>query len=380
MLRVTAALLGALMFSASGFARAEPDRAIERVVAKQIRAILPPGKPGGAAVALRIDGRTLYFNFGSADVASHKPVTSDSLFNLASLRKVFEATALALALGQGKVALADPVSRYLPELAGEDIRRVTLAQLATHTSGLLVPQDHPPWPHERLTLADFIRTLNQWKADKDHEPGRQHIYTHAGFVLLHLALERRLDTPVDALIRRHVFTPLGMTSTAFPSPDESPFGRLAPDMRQRAVQGYAESGEPVGEPGDQQGYYVWRGTGQVYSSARDMAAFLAASLGETPVGAPLRAAFARTHESLFRVTPRNSQALAWELIHERDLTIVEKNGGLNNATSYIGMIPSRRLGIVILSNRGDQYPAEVGRCIMLALARYVGDWRYQCVE
>jgi beta-lactamase class C len=380
MLRVTAALLGALMFSASGFARAEPDRAIERVVAKQIRAILPPGKPGGAAVALRIDGRTLYFNFGSADVASHKPVTSDSLFNLASLRKVFEATALALALGQGKVALADPVSRYLPELAGEDIRRVTLAQLATHTSGLLLPQDHPPWPHERLTLADFIRTLNQWKADKDHEPGRQHIYTHAGFVLLHLALERRLDTPVDALIRRHVFTPLGMTSTAFPSPDESPFGRLAPDMRQRAVQGYAESGEPVGEPGDQQGYYVWRGTGQVYSSARDMAAFLAASLGETPVGAPLRAAFARTHESLFRVTPRNSQALAWELIHERDLTIVEKNGGLNNATSYIGMIPSRRLGIVILSNRGDQYPAEVGRCIMLALARYVGDWRYQCVE
>jgi beta-lactamase class C len=380
MRKLIATLLGAAMVAVSGFAHAEPESDIERVVARQIRAILPPDKPGGAAVALHVDGQTHYFNFGWADAANKRPVTSDSLFNLASIRKVFEATVLALAVGEGKVALADPVSRRVPELTGEDIRRVTLGQLATHTSGLLLPQDHPPWPDERLALPDFIRTLNRWRADKDHEPGKQHIYTHAGFVLLHLALERTLDTPVDALIQRRVFDPLGMSASAFPSPDESPFGRLAPRDRQRAVQGYAESGEPVGEPGDQPGYYVWRGTGQIYSSARDMAAFLAASLGETPISEPLRAAFSLTRQSAFRITPRNSQALAWELIHERSLTIIEKNGGLNNATSYIGMIPERKLGVVILSNRGDQYPAAVGHCIMLALARYLSDFHYQCAD
>jgi beta-lactamase class C len=371
--------------SLSGSARAGPDSDAKRIVTRQIQAILPPGTPGGAAVALRMDGRTLYFNFGWADVASKRPVTADSLFNLASLRKLFEASVLALAVGQGKVALSDPAASYLPQLeAGSDIRRVTLGQLATHTSGLLLRHDYPPWPTEGYTLAEFIRTLNQWSADKDHEPGRQHIYTHAGYVLLHLALERALGTPVDALVRRQLLAPLGMTSTVFPLPDASPSGRLAAPARQRAVQGYAETGEAVGEPGDQQGYYNWAGTGQIYSSARDMAAFLAANLGEPPrelaLDEPLRAALAFTHQGAFRITPRNSQALAWELIHEGELTIVEKNGGLTNASSYIGMIPSRKLGIVILSNRGDQYPAEVGRCIMLALARYASDWHYQCVE
>jgi beta-lactamase class C len=362
-----------------GSACGGPDRDVARIVARQILAILPPGKPGGAAVAVRMDGRTHVFNFGWADVATRRPVTSDSLFNLASLRKLFEATVLARAVGQGTVALADPVAKYLTELAAEDIRRVTFGQLATHTSGLLLRPDYPPWPSEGYTLADFIRTLNQWRADKDHEPGRQHIYTHAGFVLLHLALERALRTPVDALIQQQVLAPLGMTSTVFPEPDES-FGRLAPPFRQRAVQGYADNGERVGEPGDQHGYYHWRGTGQIYASARDMAAFLEANLGERPIDEALRAALALSHQAAFRITPRNSQALAWEIIHEGALTIVEKNGGLTNASSYVGMIPSRKLGIVILSNRGDQYPAEVGRCIMLALAGYVSDWHYKCVE
>ncbi len=380
MRRAAAALFVALAAAPSGWAHAEPDGDVARIVARQIQAILPADKPGGAAVAVRMDGRTLFFNFGWADVASQRPVTSNSLFNLASLRKLFEAAVLARAVGQGKVALADPVAKYLAELeAGGDIRRVTLGQLATHTSGLLLRPDYPPWPTEAYTLPEFIRTLNQWTADKDHAPGKQHIYTHAGFVLLHLALERRLG-PLDALIRQQLLDPLGMTSTVFPLPDESPAGRLAPQLTQRAVQGYGENGAPIGAPGDQQGYYRWTGTGQIYSSARDMATFLAANLGELPLDATLREALAFSHQAAFRITPRNSQALAWEIIHEGELTIVEKNGGLTNANSYVGMIPSRKLGIVILSNRGDQYPAEVGRCIMLALARYASDWHYQCVE
>ena len=52
-----------------------------------------------------------------------------------------------------------------------------------------------------------------------------------------------------------------------------------------------------------------------------------------------------------------------------DLLIVDKNGGLNNTATYIGMIPQRRLGIVILSNCGGEPATRIGRQIMLALAR-----------
>jgi beta-lactamase class C len=49
-------------------------------------------------------------------------------------------------------------------------------------------------------------------------------------------------------------------------------------------------------------------------------------------------------------------------------SIIEKYGGLNNASAYIGLMPSRKLGIVILGNRGNQYPNETGRRILFELA------------
>jgi len=360
---LTMALLMALLAAPAAGA----DGQVERIVTRHVRAIVPPDGGGGVAVALRIEGRTLFFNYGWADRASKRPITTDTLFNLASLRKVFEATLLAQAVGNGELRLDDPVAKYVAELDRDgDIGRVTLGQLATHTSGLLLPQDHPPWPDWGYTLPEFIRTLNAWKADK--APGQQHLYTHAGYVLLQLALERRYGTPIDELIEQRLLQPLGMMSTTLPRQDDSARGRMSPEHKSCAVQGYSESGEPLGEPGSQESYYRWPGTGQMYSSGRDMAVFLAANLGELPVERSLRAAMNLAHQDVWIIGPRNRQALAWEVLRVDAPTITEKYGGLHNASAYIGMMPRCRLGIVILGNRGKQYPNEVGRRILLELA------------
>jgi beta-lactamase class C len=93
---------------------------------------------------VRIDGKTEFFNYGLADAAENRPVTSDSIFNLASVGKLFATTLLAQAVKQGELSLDDPVAKYVTELErGGDIRRVTLGQLASHTSGLPdVPQQY----------------------------------------------------------------------------------------------------------------------------------------------------------------------------------------------------------------------------------------------
>jgi CubicO group peptidase (beta-lactamase class C family) len=72
--------------------------------------LVPADGAGGIAVAVLIDGRLLFFDEGFADLSERQPITSDSLFNVASLRKPFEATLLALAVQQGKMAFDDPVS------------------------------------------------------------------------------------------------------------------------------------------------------------------------------------------------------------------------------------------------------------------------------
>jgi len=337
-----------------------------RAVARHVHSIVPADGAGGVAVAMRIEGRTLFFNYGWADRASKRPITSDTLFNLASLRKVFEATLLAQAVRNGELTLEEPVAKYVTELARDnDVGRVTFGHLATHTSGLLLPQDHPPWPDWGYTLPEFIRTLNEWKADKP--PGMQHTYTHGGYILLQLALERRYGTTIDELIEQRILRPLGMTSTTLPWGDESPRGHLSPEEKRRAVQGYADDGTPLGLPGSQESYYHWRGTGQIYSSPRDMALFLAANLGEMPVEQSLREAMRLAQKGIVTIGPRNRQGLAWEISFGDEPTIIEKYGGLHNASAYIGMMPHRKLGIVILGNRANQYPNEVGRRIMLNL-------------
>jgi len=341
------------------------DAQIEQTVARQVRAIVPADGAGGVAVALRIEGRTFFFNYGWADHSAQRPITSDTLFNLASLRKVFEATLLAQGVRKGELRLEEPVAKYVTELKPEsDIGRVTLGQLATHTSGLLLPQDHPPWPNWGYTLPQFIAALNAWKPDKP--PGTQHLYTHAGYVLLQLALERRYGAPIDELIAQRLLQPLGMTSTIVPGHDED--AHLPPEYAPRAVQGYAEDGTALREPGSRESYYHWPGTGQMYSSARDMAIFLAANLGELPIERSLWEAMASAQHGVVTIGRGSRQALAWEVSFADAPTIVEKYGGLHNASTYIGMMPRRELGIVILGNRGNQYPNEVGRRVMLELA------------
>lgn len=358
----------ALFTLPSAYAQAPPD--LRALVTREIRAVLPGNGAGGAAVAVRVGNLTHVLNFGYADLGQKRLFTADTLVNIASVRKVFEAALLAQAVERGEISLDDPVERTIPELEeGRDIRRVTVGQLATHTSGLLLPQDHPPWPTQGYTLAEFIRTLNEWQADANHQPGRQHMYTHAGYVLLQLVLERALKAPIGALIERRVIEPLGLVSTRLPERGSDGRAQLPPALLDRAAQGYDDEGHAVGAPGDQQTYYHFPGTAQMYSSARDLARFAAAHLGEIKVDASLARAMQMAQRPLVTIGPRNAQGLAWEINSNGAPPIVEKNGGMNNASSYVGLIPERKLAVVILCNRGDQDVASVGRRILWALAK-----------
>jgi beta-lactamase class C len=154
-------MLTLLVGLASPATRAQTYQDVEQVVHRQIEVILPPDNVGGAAVGIRLDAQTHFFNYGAADVAKNSPVTTDSIFNLASVGKLFAATLLAQAVKQGELKLDDPVANYVTELTqGADIRRVTLGQLASHTSGLpRSPQNYEPWHKGKYTLPDFSPRL-----------------------------------------------------------------------------------------------------------------------------------------------------------------------------------------------------------------------------
>jgi len=93
------AMAAVLMAGLNGTCAAMSDADLERLITREIAPMVD--EVGGAAIAVRMDGRTKFFNYGLAERANKRPVTSDSLFNVASIRKVFEATLLAEAVHVG---------------------------------------------------------------------------------------------------------------------------------------------------------------------------------------------------------------------------------------------------------------------------------------
>lgn len=358
--------------------RARPARAdsdalaqVRDVVASELAPTARPADPGGLAAALYAGRHVQFFSYGLADETAKRPVTPDTLFNLASLRKTFEATLVALGMLRGELAFDDPLPKYLPGLHGSYIRGVTVGELVTHTSGLLLPTDHPPWPKVSFSREQFLDMINSWTPPAGEAPGRQRIYTHAGYVLLQLVLEARYSAPVHELVATRILKPLGMSSTFLPERGRDNRATLSRDLMQRLAQGYSDQGVAIGAPASQQSYFDFPGTGQMFSCARDLAIFVSACVDGRAVAPELRNALQMTQRESFRVDAKFGQAMAWETVHLDRLTLIDKPGGLNNASGYLGLVPGRRLGIVLLANRGE-YPHEIARYrILPALARLV---------
>ena len=365
-MRVQTKLLIAILFGAlAGPDDGHPQAANDpgQTVSRHVQELLPDNNLGGVAVALRVNGKTSFYNYGMADAARQQPITSDSNFNLASVGKVFATTLLADAVKRGELRLDDPVAKYVTELQkGGNIQEVTLGQIASHTSGLpRDPGQYETWHRGKYTLHDVIRFLNDWQADPQHEPGKQDIYSNLAMILLRLALERRFHEPFATLMKERITGPLGMDSTAL---------QLSPALRARAVQGYGPLGRAIGQPGigisSNMDFAV---AGQIFSSPRDMAVFLTANMGELPGHRELQDAMAVAQQGVFTVNPRFTQALAWQIVQRDDLTVIDKNGGLPVTSTYIGFAPAAKVGIVILENRGRQKATRVGRQILRELAR-----------
>jgi beta-lactamase class C len=308
-------------------------------------------RPPGTIVVIRQAGKTYFFPFGEANRARGVPVTAESIFELASVTKVFTTTSLALEVEEGRMRLDDPVDKYLPRLReGRSIRRVTLEQLATHTSSLpRVPTGRPRHPWDRRLVIDW---LMEWEAP--YPPGTKSLYSNLALGVLGYAIAEHEREPLERVWKRQFLEPLGMNHTFFEIPE--------PD-RHLVVQGYGQNGEPV--PHDPPG--GWPAGGRLSSSGRDMAEFLVANLGEREDRPAITKAMQFAQRPFFKVSEHMVQGLCWQRVPLQGHLVIDKNGGLDGTSTYIGMIPEQHLGVVVMANKGKCQGTSVGRHLLLKL-------------
>ncbi len=141
------------------------------------------------------------------------PVTSESVYDLASLTKVVATTPVFMKLAsQKKISLDHTVSQYFPEFRGNRKDIVTIKHLITHSSGLpgYIEFFRNPTVQSKTDIIDHI--LQQ---DLEYYPGTDMVYSDLGIILLGAIIEKVSGTQLDTLAEIYLFNPLGMTSTYF---------------------------------------------------------------------------------------------------------------------------------------------------------------------
>ncbi len=223
--RASAALPGA----EPAAVKLDPARLAE--VGDAARRAVEQGKVPGAVVLVGRAGKVAYdAAFGRRAVEpSSEPMTRDTIFDLASLTKpVATATAVMILVERGKVGLADPIARHLPELDNHGKGQITVEQLLRHRSGLIA--DNPIGDYADGPAKAWERLAN---LDLKGKPGAGFLYSDVNFLILGKLVERVSGQKLDAFVAEHVIRPLGVSDTGYrplATPPEAlpPASRIAP--------------------------------------------------------------------------------------------------------------------------------------------------------
>jgi serine-type D-Ala-D-Ala carboxypeptidase len=323
---------------------AERLETIDRVVQRGLDA---GGYPGAAVVVGRNGATVWQKGFGHLGWTSDSPavVPDQTIYDLASLTKVIGTTTAAMILyDEGKLALDEKVTHYLPTFGGGEKDQITVRELLEHRSGLPAGRDlwrhaHTPEEARQLVLDTPL----------EYRPDHGQVYSDLGADILGWVVEAASGMSLDRFLAERVFTPLGMHDTGF-RPSDSLVYRIAP-TEVSPPRGYPIRGEVHDENAFALGGVA--GHAGLFGTASDMAVFAQMMLnGGTYDGTRI---VADSTVRLFTSRASGDRALGWEVA---DGTHGAGNYLSSSAYGHTGFTgtsiwidPEREMFVILLTNR-----------------------------
>ncbi|RON48953.1 class C beta-lactamase [Pseudomonas frederiksbergensis] len=360
----------AMLSAGTCLAQGQTDQQIQSVVDAAIRPVLQSQGVAGMAVAITVDGKPHYFNYGVASKESAQAVTENTLFEIGSVSKTFTATLGGYANAIGKLPLSDKASSVLPALHGSAFDNISVLQLGTYTAGGLPLQ----FPDEADHADKMLGYFKQWKPV--YPAGTHRQYSNPSIGLFGYLAAHNLGMPFDEAMEKTLLPKLGLKHT---------FLRVPQDQMSIYAQGYDKNDKPVRvDPGAlaSEAYGV-------KTSAADMIRFVQANLKPASLEKPLQQAIATTHTGYYTVGDM-TQGLGWERYSypislekllggnstpmamqahkvqwlnppqpEPESVLINKTGSTGGFGTYVAFVPAKNIGIVILANKNYPIPERV---------------------
>ena len=303
------------------------------------------GAASNAEVAIMDHGVIVYQEaFGITNRARSEAATNDTQFNLGSISKLFVTTAILQLVDQGKVALDQPITRYLPEFKMQDARykQITVRMLLNHSTGIAGTNYFLADSTEYNSgyIAQTIALLQNGYLKS--QPGAISVYCNDGFTLAQAIVERVAKTSYANYIERNIFSRAVMNNS---SAGFKPFNlNIAHDFA--ADSGYLYPIE----------YVSALGSGGLTSTATDMCYFTQSLFAGELMSASSLKEFQSAQYAPFTApvgTPMTHFGLGWDDVAEGDyalqgLTVLSKSGGTAEFSTQIRTVPAEQLTVVVL--------------------------------
>ena len=300
--------------------------------------------PGATIAVGSGDSVVLLAAVGHYGADDKRPVTTETIYDLASLTKVIALTTECILLvDRGKLDLDAPVQRYLPEFRGPMKDQVTIRYLLTHSAGLVA--DLPLWDSTRtregaLAMVDTSPLVSP--------PGTRFVYSDLSAIVLMQVVERITGRPFDELLADDVFRPLGMTATGF-APPKTWRDRIAPTEMDTFFRHRLLIGEVHDESAARLGGVS--GNAGLFSTAPDLATFARWLLRMRRTDS----LHVREFTQRQNIPPGSSRALGWDTPSENSSAGTKMGPNAFGHTGYTGTSiwfdPDRDLFIILLTNR-----------------------------
>ncbi|MFN0246323.1 MAG: serine hydrolase domain-containing protein [Kofleriaceae bacterium] len=303
-------------------------------------------RSAGLAAAVVAEGKVVWMKaLGVANVDTGAPVTTSSLFHLASVTKPVVATAILQLVEQGKLGLDDPVVRHLPyfRLADANSTTITLRQLLTHTSGLPDVEDYdwdqPEYDDEALER--WVKSLASRKMRSP--PGTAFAYSNIGFEVLADVIAKVTEMPFEDWIAAAILEPVAMKSSTLLNDAVDRERLVAPHAQGPTLRPFVRPVFPYNRR--------HAASSTLYSSVEDLSRWMVVNLARGTID-DQRILAATTYDQLWRpgsaVTDRIG--LGWFLADREGVATVFHSGGDEGFRSDLILAPDRKIGVVVLAN------------------------------
>jgi CubicO group peptidase (beta-lactamase class C family) len=318
----------------------------------------------GLAVGVVLDGEPILLKvYGQRDVEAGLPVTNNTQFVLCSITKSFTAAGLGMLVDERRLDWTKPVREYIPEFRLLDpiaTDRVTVQDLLCHHSGL--PRHDWVWMPGDQSRDQMLAALRHLEPSRDIRASFQ--YSNLGYMVAGMVAERITGLSWEDFTRARIMTPLGMTHVGFSSED---------------LERTEDSARPYVMADDEPGVFVRRRAplwpirdtpaGGINAAISDMTSYLRFYLANGRYDgaqllspATLRAMQTpRVHvgRSEFEEIGDYHYGFGLGCHHYRGERVVGHSGGWIGWSTLMVMLPERRLGAVILTNRAPSAVTEI---------------------